>query len=377
MIGASSNPSSQAQKCRRLEHLQQQLQSAGYAFAIVAPTDQMKYLIGWVEPAHERFMALFVPSSGPSKLVVPSLNLEDARGASLCVGDVLGWDDAAGWETLAGQILGSTPAGSRIAVDDELPSGHLIRLQRLAPGLAWEPLGPVMGRLRQVKDTEEMEKLELCAMVTDGVCAAALRELQEGMTELELQEQIRQAYRLRGVEPGFAIVCFGSNSALPHHRSGPRRLAEGDVVLVDIGCVREGYWSDITRTVAFGSVDPEAASIYRIVHGAYRAAFEAVRPGIPCEEVDAAARSFIEQAGYGTAFVHRTGHGIGVSGHEAPFVVAGNREVLAEGMTFSIEPGIYLPGRFGIRIENIVAVGATGAISLNAEPPAELPVVEP
>jgi len=364
-------------QCERLERLRSQMRAMGCSLAVIAPTDQMRYLIGWAEPAHERFLALLVPVDGMARLVVPALNYEDARGARLCVSDIQGWDDATGWEPPVTEVLQRIRPGDSVAVDDELPSGHLIRLQRLAPGLDWRPLAPVIGPLREVKTAQEIEKLQLSARATDGVCSAALRDLQTGMTELELQEEIRRAYQQRGVEPGFAIVCFGPNSALPHHRSGSKRLAEGDLVLLDIGCIREGYWSDITRTAAFGEVDPEAARIYRIVREAYQAALEAVRPGVPCEDIDAAARRVIERAGYGALFVHRTGHGIGMSGHEAPFIVKGNREELKEGMVFSIEPGVYLPGRFGIRVENIVAVGPAGAVSLNADPPAELPVVEP
>ncbi|MGC8667907.1 MAG: M24 family metallopeptidase [Chthonomonadales bacterium] len=376
-MSAPSNSQSTAAECRRVELLQRRIRTTGCALAIIAPTDNMKYLLGWAEPPHERFMALFVPADGTPILVVPALNLEDALSAVQCVADVRGWDDAHGWEPLAAEILRAIPATARVIVDDELPSGHLMRLQRLAPSVEWGSSAPVLSSLRQVKAPDEIEKLEVSARVTDGVCAAALQGLQDGIAELELQEEIRRAYLQRGVEPGFAIVCFGSNTALPHHRSSQRRLAEGDIVLLDIGCVREGYWSDITRTAAYGGADPEAAKVYSIVRSAYQAAFEAVRPGVPCERVDAAARHVIEQAGYGPAFIHRTGHGIGMSGHEAPFIVAGNRELLEEGMAFSIEPGIYLPGRFGIRVENIVVVRSSGAVSLNADPPAELPVIEP
>src|SRR5262249_54068418 len=150
------------------------------------------------------------------------------------------------------------------------------------------------------------------------------------------------------------------------------RLKQGDVVIIDIGCRIEDYASDITRTIAFGEPDPEAKSVYETVYAAHRAAYDLARPGVACEEVDAAARSVIDRAGYGEFFIHRTGHGIGLSTHEPPYIVEGNRQPLREGMCFSDEPGIYLPGRFGVRIENIVTVTADGVKYLNEDPPEKM-----
>jgi Xaa-Pro aminopeptidase len=232
-----------------------------------------------------------------------------------------------------------------------------------------------MAQLREIKTADELSLLRCSAEVTDAVYEECLPALREGMTELEMQEVIAQAYKRRGTRPAFAIVCFGANSALPHHHTGESRLKRGDIVVLDIGCVLDGYASDITRTVAFGDPDPEAFRVYEVVYAAHRAAFEAGRPGVTCESVDRAARAVIEQAGYGENFIHRTGHGIGLSTHEPPYIVEGNTRLLEEGMCFSDEPGVYLPGRFGVRVENIVTVTADGLRYLNADPPARLPLL--
>ncbi|NLH98471.1 MAG: M24 family metallopeptidase, partial [Chthonomonadales bacterium] len=171
-------------------------------------------------------------------------------------------------------------------------------------------------------------------------------------------------------------VCFGPNTALPHHRTDATQLVAGSMVILDLGGCLDGYQSDITRTVAYGQVSDEAAHIYDIVYEAHVAAMEAARPGVTCESVDAAARNTIAQAGYGPNFIHRTGHGIGLSTHEPPNLVEGDRTVLQPGMCFSDEPGIYLSGRFGVRIENIITITGTGSRSLNHPAPSRLPVLE-
>ena len=197
------------------------------------------------------------------------------------------------------------------------------------------------------------------------------------MSELELQGWFLYAFRRYDTAPSFTPTCFfGPNGALPHHHTGSTKLKTGDVMVIDVGCLSAHYASDITRTVAFRSVgDSDAGKIYDIVHRAHMAARTAAIPGASGETVDLAARTVIEAAGYGEQFMHRTGHGIGLSTHEPPYIVRGNSEPLRPGMCFSIEPGIYLPNRFGVRIENIVTMTAQGAMSLNAEPANHLRVV--
>jgi Xaa-Pro aminopeptidase len=361
----------------RIARAQEALRAQRLAAAVFAPTDQMRYLTGWAEPGHERLIALLVPAEGDPAFVVPAINAEQARRNPADIADVRPWEDASGWHGVVRDLLEEWRiAGGSLAIDDELHSVHLLGIQGLLGSVECVPAGDLMARLREIKDAGELTLMARSASVTDAVYEECLSSLREGMTELEMQEAIAEAYRRRGTRPAFAIVCFGANSALPHHRTGSARLKDGDIVVMDIGCTLDDYNSDITRTVAFRIAGPEAKKVYRIVHAAHRAAFEAGRPGVPCEKVDRAARQVIEAAGYGECFIHRTGHGIGLSGHEPPYIVAGNKQPLAEGICFSVEPGIYLPGRFGVRIENIVTVTEDGLRSLNADPPAELPVIE-
>jgi Xaa-Pro aminopeptidase len=361
----------------RISRVQERLRDERIAVAVFAPTDQMRYLTGWAEYGHERLIALFVPANGDPVFVVPSMNAPQARRNAAGIPDVRGWDDASGWHSVVSDLLrGWDASGRGIAIDDELYSGHLLAIQDLVPDARYRPAGDLMARLREIKTADEIEKMRRSGALTDSVYGEALSALREGITELELQEAIADAYKRRGTRPAFAIVCFGANTALPHHSTGQARLQRGDMVIMDIGCLLEGYASDITRTVSFGRPTAEQAGVYDVVYRAHMAAFEAGRPGVACEDVDRAARDVIDEAGYGEYFIHRTGHGIGLSTHEPPYIVQGNKQELRLGMCFSDEPGIYLPDRFGVRIENIVTVTDGGLRSLNADPPSELLIVE-
>jgi Xaa-Pro aminopeptidase len=196
-----------------------------------------------------------------------------------------------------------------------------------------------------------------------------------GRRELDVAADLAESLRAHGHETvEFTIVGSGPNGASPHHEAGEREIRPGDAVVLDFGGRMAGYCSDITRTVVVGEPEPELVRVHGIVRAAQQAGVEAVAPGVPCEAVDAAARAVIEEAGFGEAFMHRTGHGIGLDVHEPPYIVAGNRTPLEPGMTFSVEPGIYLAGRFGVRIEDIVAVTRDGVERLN-EAPRELATV--
>jgi Xaa-Pro aminopeptidase len=359
----------------RISRLQSLLRESNLGGALFAPSAQMRYLAGWAEPGHERLIAFFIPATGEPTLVVPSINAAQARENRAGITDIRAWEDAQGWQGIVADLLEAWHLEGRgLAVDDELPSGHLIRIQRLAPNVPYVPAGDLMAELRAMKSPEEIRRMEQSAAITDAVYEECLTALREGITEVELQEVIAAAYTRQGTKPAFAIVCFGSHTAMPHHHPSNTHLKRGDIVVIDIGCVWEEYFSDMTRTVAYGEPDPEARRVYEIVYAAHRAAFETIKPGVPCEAVDAAARRVITEAGYGEYFIHRTGHGIGLSEHEAPYIVAGNKQPLREGMCFSDEPGIYLEGRFGVRIENTVTVTADGARYLHAAPPEKLPI---
>jgi Xaa-Pro aminopeptidase len=357
----------------RLAALRAQMATRGLDAALLAPTDHMRYLVGWAESGHERLLALVVTADA-ARIVAPALNAADASSNARSMSSVIPWTDADGWAAAMAQALGDGADGC-VGIDDELHAGHLLRMQELFPQARFRSASGAMSALRTVKGADELDLLERSAEITDDVCDLALRSLREGMTELELQEVIAAAYRERSVSMTFCIVGFGPNSAMPHHATDQTRLRRGDVVIVDIGCGLQGYQSDITRTVAFGRPDPEAVEVYRIVRRAHEAVYGACRPGAAACDLDRAARRVIEEAGYGPRFFHRLGHGIGLSGHEHPYITEGNSEPLAAGNCFSNEPGVYLDGRFGVRIENCMVVTEQGGRSLNRNAPPALPIL--
>jgi Xaa-Pro aminopeptidase len=363
---------------RRIGRLQSEMRAQRTALAVIGATDNMLYLAGWRAEGHERLIALLVPADREPALLVPVLNEQEARANPAGIARAIGWDDAAGWLPAMSAILAEWGiAAGAVLVDDELSAAHLLALQSLLPAARWAAAGAAMAGLREVKADDELRALEEAGALIDAICESAIGRLAEGVTERDVADLILAEMKLRDTEPSFApLVCFGANGAMPHHTPDLTRLRRGDLVVIDIGCRRSGYASDITRTASFGAPsDPEAAAVYGIVSRAHWAAREAALPGASAADVDAAARRVIADAGYGDFFIHRTGHGIGISPHESPNIVAGSATPLRPGMCFSIEPGIYLPGRFGVRIENIVAMTGSGARSLNADPPRDLRIV--
>jgi Xaa-Pro dipeptidase len=241
-------------------------------------------------------------------------------------------------------------------------------LLALAARTECRPAAPVLAPLRAVKDAAELRHLEEAARHADRIVIEAAEFMRPGMTEREVARFVLDRFEAAGDTDAWAIVASGPNGALPHHLTSGRRLEDGDVVVLDVGAYTEGYGSDITRTFWLGSPPAEAERVYAIVDEARRAGIAAARTGAPAEAVDQAARGVIERAGYGAAFTHRTGHGVGLEIHEPPYLVGGNRAPLAAGMTHSVEPGIYLAGRFGIRLEDTVVVEDGGARPLNHAP---------
>jgi D-alanyl-D-alanine dipeptidase len=252
---------------------------------------------------------------------------------------------------------------------------HLLALELATADCFFVAAGRALPLLRAVKDEDEIGRLRAAAEGADAVFAQVVATPFEGRREMDVAADLDRLLREHGHDRvDFTIVGSGPNSASPHHHSGERVIARGDSVVMDFGGVANGYCSDITRTAFVGEPTEEQRRIYDTVHDAQQAAFDAVRPGVPAQEVDRAARAVISDAGYGPFFVHRTGHGIGIEIHEPPYIVEGNEILLQPGMTFSDEPGIYLPGKFGVRIEDQVVVTEDGAERLN-EATRELTVV--
>ena len=278
-----------------------------------------------------------------------------------------------------GSVAGSEV---RVAVSDDLPARHLLPLQERLGSGGFSVASAVLRELRMIKDPDEVALLTLAAHAADRVVAQIAAGRLVGRTEADVAAEVRERLIAEGHEEAhFAIVGSGPNSASPHHEASDRVIRAGEPIVLDIGGTLSGYGSDITRTLwvtggdRANGPDERFSHLFGVLHGAQAAARAAVRPGIACEAIDGAARGPIEAEGYGHAFFHRTGHGIGLEGHEEPYIIGGNSERLREGMAFSVEPGIYLVGEYGARIEDIVVCGGDGPIELN-EAPRELYVVD-
>jgi len=344
----------------------------GVDVVVVTPGSDLRYLCGYEAHAMERLTALAVPRRGDPLLVVPRLEapMVAASPAGALGLELLAWDETEdAFATLAAAVtarLGSAPA--RVAVGSRTWAEHALGIQRALPGSALELASPVIDRLRMVKTPAEVEELALAGAAIDRVHARMEEFLRVGRTEAEVGAAVGAAILAEGhVGVDFTIVGSGPNGASPHHELSDRVVRAGDLVVVDIGGrTASGYRSDCTRTyVVGGSAGPEVTEWYAVLRTAQEAATAAVRPGVTCEQIDAVARQVITEAGWGEHFIHRTGHGIGLDTHEAPYVVAGNDLPLEPGMAFSIEPGIYLPGQCGARIEDIVVCTDDGVRSLN------------
>ena len=341
---------------------------AGLAGLVVTPGYDLRYLIGSRAQTFERLTALVIPATGEAVMVIPRLELASLRDSAagelgLTVQD---WVDGENPGDLVALALGGH---ARVAVTDSMPALHLLPLaERLG---AIPVLGTdIMAGLRMIKDPAEIDALRTAGAAIDRVHARVPQFLAPGRTEAQVAADITEAIVAEGhSEAAFVIVGSGPHGADPHHECSDRVLQAGDIVVVDIGGpVEPGYNSDSTRTYSLGEPTPKIAEQYAVLQRAQAAAVASVRPGVTAEQVDAAARDVLADAGLAEYFVHRTGHGIGLSVHEEPYIVAGNDMPLTEGMAFSIEPGIYLPGQWGARIEDIVIVTAEGALSVNNRP---------
>lgn len=321
----------------------------------------LPYFTGYEAMDSERPTILVVRGAGPPLLVIPLLEAPRVGGGDFEVAAWAETDDP--YRLIAAAVGGAR----RIAVGDQTRAANLLAVQSLLPGVTWERASELIARLRVLKEPEEVELLRAAAHAVDRVLARVPDEVEfSGQTEMDLARE----FQAMTVEEGhdvasFAIVAGGPNGASPHHEPGDRVIQPGDLVVCDFGGRWQMYSSDVTRTFAVGPPSGRQEEVHGIVHAASQAAREAVRPGTTCEEIDRAARHVIEDAGLGEAFIHRTGHGIGLEIHEHPYMVEGNETPLEPGMTFSIEPGIYLRGSFGVRIEDIVACGADGVDELN------------
>ena len=347
----------------RRERAAAHAREAGLTGLLVSPGPDLAYFTGYTPPETERLTLLAIPAEGTgttggASVVVPLLergDLASAPGAEgLDVGTGRDGDDE---HDAAARLLA---ADGSYAVSDATWALHVLGLQRALPGARLTAFSDAVPTLRAVKDAAEVERLAAAGAAADAAFADVLGVAFAGRRERDVAADLDRFLRERGHERvAFALEWSGPNGADPHHDASDRVIEPGDLVVLDFGGLRDGYGSDTSRTVLVaGGTDDALADqqreVYDVVRRAQQAGLDAVRPGATCQDVDRAARAVIVDAGYGEQFVHRTGHGIGTTTHEPPYMVEGEDRPIEPGMCFSVEPGVYLPGRFGVRIEDIV-----------------------
>ncbi|MFC4408009.1 M24 family metallopeptidase [Haloarchaeobius iranensis] len=358
---------------KRIAACQDALESEGADAVVLFPSVDMGYLSGFTDEPMERHLFLFVTPDRPPVFVAPTMYESQIRDESV-VDDVRVWDDGDDPLVLVEEIAETRNLhGGRLLVDDRMWARFSQDLRAVLPDASFGLASDVLASLRIQKDEAELNALREAGEVADRTVMAVRRLGDEviGFTETELAQEIEaQLAKFGGNGVSFdAIVGSGPNGAKPHHRHGEREIRDGDPVVLDFGTRVGGYPSDQTRTIVFAGEPPEEFdSAHRAVRRAHDAAIDAVEPGVTAETIDAVARGVIEEAGYGEQFVHRTGHGVGLEVHEPPYIVAGNDRELEPGMVFSVEPGIYLEGEFGIRIEDLVVVTENSYERLNDSP---------
>ncbi len=337
---------------------------------LITPGTDLRYLIGADGESHERLTCLLVPAAGhlaPPALVVPRLEAPGlaALGLDALGVEVITWKDGEDPYLLLSDLAGGP---TRLAVTDTMPAAHVFGVRDALPDAAQFLAGPIIRELRMIKDAAEVSELRAAGAAIDRVHARMGEFLEVGRTEAQVGADIAAAIIEEGhTAAAFVIVGSGPNGASPHHDVSDRVIERGDMVVIDIGGpLPSGYNSDCTRMYAVGA-EPSASvrEAYAVLQAAQERSVSSVRPGVTAEQVDAAAREPITEAGLGERFIHRTGHGIGLDVHEDPYIVGGNARTLEPGMAFSVEPGVYLDGEWGARIEDIVVVTETGVERLN------------
>ena len=325
----------------------------------LGPGTHMNWLLGFNPYPDERPCMLLIGKEKEAFLM-PSVNAEGVREQTKI--PMHCWNDEIGPEQALKEALSDTDtiAAKHIAIDEAMRSHFALLLLESLSKPTYEFTASTGGTLRMRKDQDEFVNLKENALIDDRAMLAGFAAIKEGVSEIEIGEAINKHFISEGAKPQFCIVGSGPNGAFPHHHTGNRKVKKGDAVLIDIGGRKGTFPSDMTRMSVLGEPPEGYLEIHEIVERAVQAALSVAKPGVMAKDVDAAARSVITEAGYGEFFVHRTGHGLGIDIHEPPYITATSEVVLDEGMVFSIEPGIYLQGRFGVRLEEIVILRNDG-----------------
>jgi Xaa-Pro dipeptidase len=359
---------------QRLERVVPLLQSRDLGGLVLMPDANLRYFSGLSFHAGKRLTLAIIPSDGSTPaLVLPALEAGRAEAATQMPLRCFAWSDADGPQAALDEAIEATltPELRSRPLAIEATAMRVMELRALEmalPGLETVAAEAMLAQLRMAKDAAELATIETAVQMVETALQQTIDRIGAGLTERELSRILSDAIIAAGAEgESFEnIVASGPNAANPHHANSDRPLAPGDLIIIDCGARYRGYISDITRTIALGEPAPEARRIYELVQAANAAGRAAARPGATGAQIDAAARAVIEAGGYGPAFLHRTGHGFGLETHELPNIVVGSDEPLVPGTTFTVEPGIYLPGKFGVRIEDDMVITAEGARSLTS-----------
>jgi Xaa-Pro aminopeptidase len=365
MTGLPARPFSTEVLTRRMRRATAQAADAGLTGLLVTPGPDLVYFTGYRPVAiTERITMLVLHGSRDPAMIVPVLERPDAAaspGASAVT--LRDWTDGSDPYDATAELL---DLRGKYAISDSAWAMHLLGLQKALPRSSYASMTAALPMLRAVKDADELDRLAAAGAAADTSFEQVSKLRFGGRRERDVAADLAGLLRDNGhSQVDFTVVASGPNGANPHHEVSDRTIEDGDMVVLDFGGLKDGYGSDTTRTVHVGEPSDEEREVFEVVRRAQQAGFEAVRPGVACQEIDRAARKVIDDAGYGKYFIHRTGHGIGLTTHEPPYMVEGETRPIEPGMCFSIEPGIYLPGRFGVRIEDIVTATEDGGRRLN------------
>ena len=351
----------------RLAQLIKAMQAANVDLVAIGPTANMRYLLNYAPYSDERLCLLLVSRKGAC-IVIPSLNSEEMAAHTNI--ELVRWSDADGPQEALKQALMKVSSLKKLALDGGMRADFLLHIMSVADDLQETiTVEALLAPIRARKSNDEIEAVAQAAAQADRAMQVAMDVCQPGVTEMDVAWAAETAFRRDGAQQvTFTLVASGPNGAYPHHNSGKRQLKDGDAIIIDIGASLNGYSSDITRMVFLGNPPEQILLAYAAVLEANERGRAVIKPGIAAQEIDRVTRDSLENAGYGDYFIHRTGHGLGVEVHEPPWIMVGNEQILEQGMVFSVEPGVYIPGQFGIRIEDIVVVTQRGCRTLTSFP---------
>lgn len=351
----------------RLKEVRKKMEQREVDAIVLFPSSNLYYMSGFKTFPEGRLLLTIIPIEGEPFFFAPKL-YESQLKKDACFDEMILWNDEENpYERLKQVMTERGLSNGTMAVDDTMWAEQLLHMGEMLPNLEFQPLGDMLNSLRLIKSKDEIKKIAKASEIVDEVIEEMKRTIKDGMTEIEVAALMEYEMRKRGSEgPSFdTIVGAGLNGALPHYNAGKKKIESGEFVVLDFGATYEGYCSDTTRTLCVGEPSEKMAEVYNIVKEAQEIGVQTVKPGIKAKEIDNAVRKYIEEKGYGEYFTHRTGHGLGMEVHEEPYISGIGETVLEPGMVFSIEPGIYLEGEFGVRIEDIIVVTDDGCRRFN------------